>query len=1053
MQIFTNVRRIALFMLSMVLSVGIIFAQERTITGKVTAEGEGALPGVNVVVQGTTIGAITDANGTYSLKVPGAGAVLVFSSIGYTTQTATVGAQSVIDVVLVSDTKALSEVVVTGYTQQKRRDLTGAIGVVEPTKLTALPVANVSNQLQGRTSGVTVIGSGVPGETSKVRIRGFSSFENNDPLYVVDGVPTQDISSLNPNDVASMSVLKDAGAASIYGSRASNGVIIVTTKKGTQGTKVTYDMYYGYQLPGDGPKGLLDAQGYADLQWLVYKNDSLNGVKYDKDGKLIYEVHPVYGDNRNATPTMPAWAANTNWYKAITRNAPITNHDLTLSGGNENAKFFAGIGIFQQKGIIIYTDANKYTGRFNSEFTFLKGRVKVGENLTMAYRTGHGVSNLGEGSPIQQASYRSQPIIPIIWSAGSYAGLTHTYENGDWGGTGIAARLGQAENEVASLTRGKDNSSWNMHLIGSGYLDVKILQGLNFKSTLGGTFDNGYWTSYSYKTYERSENNSTNSFSEGAYYGNDWVWTNTLTFDKTFGQHKILAVGGYEAVKYGVGRSVSGNRAGYFSDDVLYRTLSNGANIVNASSSLNTFTTLVSQFVRADYAFMERYMVSATVRRDGSSRFGKDTRYGIFPSFSVGWRLSDEPWFKGISFINDLKLRGSYGTMGNQLAVSPYNQYYSYGGDAAYSFYDIKGSFTSSVQGFAPTRIGNPDAKWETNETIDIGFEGSILNNKIGIKFDWYQKKTKDLLFNPELPGTSGVASAPYVNIAQMTNKGIDAELSYKDKFGDLGLDASFIITTYNNTIDKIAPPITFFDWGGGTTRIGAANRNEVGHPMSAFYGYKVIGLFQSAADVASSPTQDGAKPGILKFQDTNPDGKITPEDRVYIGNPNPKFTYGLNLGLTYKNFDLSGFVYGSYGNDIFNWNSWWVDFWPSFQGQKSEKLLNESWLPTRTNTNVPMATNTSNFSTNTQVTSYYIEKGSFARLKNLQLGYTLPESLTSKVNISRLRVYVQAVNLFTITKYSGLDPELGGDDRAFGSDTGNYPLVKQMIFGLNLNF
>jgi len=1055
MQIFKNVRRVALFMLSMVFSMGIIFAQERTITGKVTAEGEGALPGVNVVVQGTTIGAITDATGAYTIKVPGPGAVLVFSSIGYVTKNVTVGAQNTVDMVLESDTKALQEVVVTGYTQQKRRDLTGAVGVVETTKLTAIPVANVSNQLQGRTSGVTVIGSGVPGETSKVRIRGFSSFENNDPLYVVDGVPTQDISSLNPNDVASMSVLKDAGAASIYGSRASNGVIVITTKKGSQGTKVTYDMYYGYQLPGNGPTNVLNTQEYANLQWLVYKNDGMDGTQVDpKTGKQIYEINPVYGDSRLASPTLPSWAANTNWYKAITRNAPIQNHDITFSGGSDKSKFFAGIGVFQQQGIIIHTDAEKYTGRFNSEFTFLNDHVKFGENVTLAYRTGHGVAgNLNESAPIQQASYRSQPIIPIIWTQPEFKGLTHTYEPGDWGGTGISARLGQAENEVASLTRAKDNNSWNAHVIGSTYVDIKILQGLNFKSTLGGTFDSNYSYSYSYATYERSENNSTNSFTEGASYGNDWVWTNALTFDKTFGQHKILAVAGYEAVKYGIGRSVSGNHAGYFTDDPLYRTLDNGAKLVSASSSLYTPTTLESMFLRADYAFMERYMISATIRRDGSSRFGKDNRYGVFPSVSVGWRISDEPWFKGISFISDLKLRGSFGTMGNQLAVSPMNKFSAYGGYPAYSFYDINGTFTSSVQGFAPTQIGNPNAKWETNQTTDIGFEGSILNNKIGIKLDWYQKVTKDLLYNPELPGTAGVATAPYVNIAQMTNKGLDGEVSYRDKFGDLGFDASVILTTYKNNIDKIAPPVTFFDWGGGTTRIGAANRNMVGHPMSAFFGYKVIGLFQSAADVTASPTQDGAAPGFFKYQDTNGDGKITPDDRVFIGNPNPKFTGGINLGLTWKNFDLTGFLYASYGADIFNWNAWWIDFWPSFQGQKSKKLLYDSWTPDRTNTTVPMASNTSNFSTNTQVTSYYIENGSYARLKNLQLGYTLPSSLLSKVSIKSLRVYIQTVNLFTVTKYSGLDPELGGDDRAFGSDTGNYPLVKQVIFGLNLVF
>jgi len=1042
MQILTKVRRIALFMLSMVLSSGIMFAQERTITGKVTAEGEGPLPGVNVVVQGTLIGAITDLNGAYSINVPGPAAVLQFSSIGYENQSITVGSQTTINVELKSELLALQEVVVTGYTAQRRRDLTGSVGVVEPAKLTAVPTGNVSNSLQGRTSGVTVIGDGRPGETSKVRIRGFSSFENNDPLYVVDGVPTQDISSLNPNDIASLSVLKDAGAASVYGSRASNGVIIVTTKKGAKGTKVNYSMYYGVSDPGKGPENLLNARGYADLQWLVYKNDGTS------------ETHPFYGPSSAASPSMPFWAGDTDWYDAITDAAVTQNHDISLSGGTDNAKFFAAIGVLKQDGIVIYTDANKYTTRFNSDFTFLKDRVKVGENITMAYRTGHGVANLQEGSPIQMASYRTQPIIPVTMNVAVPAGTVHAYEVGEWGGTGIAPRLGQSENVVATLTRNKDDNNWEMRLIGSTYLDIKLMQGLNFKSTIGGTFNNGYWMDYSFKTYERSENNATNGFREGAWYGNDWVATNTLTLDKTFDQHKILAVAGYEAVKYGIGRDMEGQRASYFTDDVLYRTLNNGASLISANSNLYTPTTLVSQFLRADYAFMDKYMLSATVRRDGSSRFGKDNRYGVFPSFSAGWRISDESFFQGISFISNMKLRGSYGTMGNQLAVSPQNQFFSYGGAPNRSFYDINGTGTSSVQGFYPTRIGNPDAKWETSITTDIGFDAGLLDNKIGIKFDWYQKKTKDLLYNPALPGTAGAAAPPYINVASMSNSGIDMELSFNNKWGDIGFDGSFILTTYKNNIDKIAEGVKFFDSGNTGGRInGVPSRNMEGHPMSAFFGYEVLGLFQSASDVTSSPTQTGAEPGFFKFKDTDGDGEITPEDRLFIGDPNPKFTYGFNLTFTYKAFDLSAFLYGSQGNDIFNWNTWWVDFWPSFQGQKSVDLLNNSWTPTNTSATVPKASNTSNFSTNNQICSYYIEDGSYLKLKNLQLGYTIPATVSDKVNISSIRLYVQAVNLLTITKYSGLDPELSGGDTNFGTDSGNYPLVKQFLFGLNVNF
>lgn len=1048
MQISTKVQRFTLLILGMVFSAGISFAQERTVTGIVSAEGEGPLPGVNVTVQGTTTGVMTGVDGSYSIKVPGPDAVIVFSSIGYTTQNVTVGTQTKIDVTLVSDVKALQEVVVTGYTVQRRRDLTGSVATVSPEKLTSIPTGNVNNALQGQTSGVVVTGNGQPNSTSKVRIRGFSSFENNDPLYIVDGVPTQDVSSLNPNDIESLSVLKDAGAASIYGSRASNGVIIITTRRGAKGAHVSYNMYIGVQDPGKGPTNLLNTQQYAQLQWLVNANDTT--APYN---------HPVYGNTANANPTLPSWAANTNWYKAITRVAPIQNHDLSFSGGNDFAKFYAGLGIRNQQGIIKYTNQNKYTGRFNSEFSFLNNRVKVGENFTGTYTTNLGVSNLGEASPISQI-YREQSIIPVKWTGPDYVGSTHTFHVGDWGGTGISAGLGNVSNPVANLTRAKDNRYWDMRIIGNTYLDITILEGLRFRSTMGGTWSAHYGTTYNFLTYENAENAAANSFQEEANYGSDWVWTNTLTLDKTFDVHKILVVVGYEASKYGLGRNMTATRGGYFSDDPLYRTLSNGSTINAANSHFGldpnadtSPTTLLSEFARADYQLMDKYMLSATIRRDGSSRFGTVNRYGVFPSFSAGWRISGEDFFSSVTFVNDLKIRGSYGTMGNQLAVSPQNQFYSYGGDPGSSFYDINGAMTSSVPGFRPTRIGNPDAKWETNVTADIGFDAILLNNKLTFKFDWYLKKTKDLLFAPELPGTSGAATAPYINIAAMTNKGVDLELTYSEKWGDLGFTGTALMTTYRNNIDKIAEGVNFFDYGGGTTRIGANNRNQVGHPMSSFFGYKVIGLFQSAAEVSESPTQDGAEPGFFKYQDTNGDHKITPADRVFIGNPNPKFTYSFNLSFSWKHIDLSTFLYGSQGQDIFNWNKYWVDFWPSFQGQKSTELLNKSWTFQRTNTTVPRASNKSNFSTNTQVNSYYIEKGSYLRMRTLELGYTVPEDILSGIYLSSLRVYVQAANLFTVTKYSGLDPELGGDDRAFGSDTGNYPLVKTFLFGLNLNF
>lgn len=1067
MQISTNLRRISLLFLSMVFSVGVVLAQEKTISGKVTADQEGPLPGVNVTIQGTTTGVMTDVEGNYNLKVPGSNAVLVFSSVGYETQNITVGSQTTINVVLVSDVQALQEVVVTGYTVQRRRDLTGSIATVQPAELTSIPTGNVQNALQGRSSGVVVTGNGQPNSDAKVRIRGFASFEENDPLYIVDGIPTENISHINPGDIESLSVLKDAGAASIYGSRASNGVIIVTTKRGQKGVKITYNAYAGVMLPGSGPDNLLNTQEYADLQWLVNKNDQTPVTTTDEStGEVKQVIHPVYGWIGNPNPTLPSWAANTDWYKEITRTAWSQNHELSFSGGTDNAKFYAGFDLRRQQGIVITTFQNRNTGRFNSEFSFLNSRVKFGENFTASYVTNLGVGNLGEGSPIQQASYRSQPIIPVIWTQPTFVGLTHTFQPGEYGGTGIAGSLGQAGNQVAVLNRAKDNDYWDLRLIGSAFVDIKILTGLTFRSTLGGNYGSGYGHAYTFATYENAENQNSNSLRENYYYDNDWTSTNTLTLDKTFGEHRILAVAGYEANKYGIHREMDASRGGYFTDVPLYRTLNNGSTINSANSDMYTPTTLLSQFLRVDYQLMDKYLIAATVRRDGSSRFGETNRYGVFPSFSLGWRISQESFFQGVTFVNDLKIRGSWGMLGNQLAVSPVNQFYGYGGNPSRSFYDIAGQVTGSTQGFRPTRIGNPDAKWETNETTDIGFDMTLLT-KFGVKFDWYIKKTKDLLYRPELPGTAGNADAPYINIAQMTNKGIDLELSYTEKIGEVGFNVRGIVSSYNNNIDQLTKDVTFFDQGGGTTRIGPANRNAVGHPISSFYGYEVVSLYQESdfhsvtTDGVTSlvlneglPTQTGAEPGFLKFRDVNGDGKITPEeDRVFFGDPNPDFIYSLNLSVNYKNFDLSAFLSGSQGNDIFNWNKWWIDFWPSFQGQKSKDLLYNSWTPDRPNTSIPKASNKSNFSTNTQVSSYYLESGSFARLRTLELGYTLPSALMNKINVQSLRVYLQAVNLFTITKYSGLDPELGGDDRAFGADTGNYPVVPNFLFGINLNF
>lgn len=914
-----------------------------------------------------------------------------------------------------------SHFVVTGYSVQHKKDITGSVSFAEPVSLTAIPAGNLTDQLQGLVSGVTVTGSGRPGETSKVRIRGFSSFLNNDPLYVVDGVPTQDISLLNPDDIEALCVLKDAGAAAIYGSRASNGVIVITTKRGEKGFKVTYNMSIGIQNPGKGTAGdVLDAKEYADLQWLVYKNDG------------TVETHPIYGNSNNPTPSLPSWAADTDWYDEITDPAGIQNHDLTMSGGSENAKFYAGFGYFRQEGIVINTNDTRYSVRLNSDFTILKNRIKLGENLAISYNDYLSVPNLSENSPVLMGPYRSQSIIPVIITQ-PIAGITHNFVPGEWGGTGIAPRLGNSSNALATLTRDKNDKFRDSRLTGSTYIDIMILEGLNFRSTFGGTYNDGHQTDYTIAPYENAPYYPVpvSDTTKNDFNSSDWVWTNTLNFNRQMGQHKILAVAGYEAVNYGMGQTISGQ------DSISY-----------------TPTRLLSAFIKADYVFKDKYLLSATLRRDGCSKFSESQRYGVFPSISGGWRIGDEPFLDGLNWISDLKIRGSWGKTGNQFSVSPQNAVFIFGSAPGASYYDLHGTFNSSVRGFYPLQTGNPNVTYEAATITDIGFDAGLFNNKVTLILDWYSKNATGLLYNPELPGTAGASAAPFVNIASMKNSGIDMEISYRNTWSNFGFQGSMVFTTFRNEITKIADGVDYFY--SGNSGIGSLVRNETGHSLSSFYGYQVLGLFQNSAEIDNAPQQDGAEPGFFRFaniDDTNSGGypTIDSEDRIFIGNPNPKFTYGFNLAMKWKNLDLTAFIYGLQGNDIFNYTRWWTDFWPSYQGQKSRDLLYNSWTEQNNGATLPKASNKSTFSTNTVVSSHYIEDGSYLRLKNLQMGYTFSKSMTDKIKIKSLRIYLQAVNLFTITKYSGLDPEIGGNDLASGIDFGNYPNARQFIFGLNL--
>ncbi|SOD78027.1 SusC/RagA family TonB-linked outer membrane protein [Spirosoma fluviale] len=1070
-------------------------AQDRRLTGKITGV-DGPVPGANVVLKGTQTGTATDADGNYALNIRGASPVLVISAIGFKTQEVNVGNRSSVDVTLADDATALSEVVVTGYSTENRRDVTGAVSTVKPAQLKVVPSTNVEQQLQGRVAGLTVITNGQPGTTSQVRVRGFGSFGGNQPLYVVDGVPTQSIQYIAPDDIESTTVLKDAASASVYGARAASGVIVLTTKKGqrrAQKLSISYDGLYGVTDPGHGQK-ILTPQEQADWTWQARKNDifqagetigpnSFTGISNGQYGsgqtpvlpdyllvgsrtgvaasavdleaeRAKYNINPANGAIYNV---IPANKAGTDWYGAITRVAPLMRHTLGFSGGSESSRYYLSLGMQKQAGIITYNDFSRYTFRVNTEFDITK-KLRFGENIQLAYVSTTGLqgstgSTLGNGTNNNSSvaadendillAFRQAPIIPVYNSFGGYAGTA-------------ASGFNNARNPVANRIGAKDNINYNLIAFGNAYLEYDVIPALTLRSSIGGTYFSNYNNSYNRSQYENSENNTNYVYNESSNVGLAWTFTNTAQYKQKFGIHDVSVLAGIEALNTGSGRGINGSGQNPFTTDPDYVTI--GTTTPGATRSVNSYygkgNNFYSLFAQARYTFNDKYILTGVVRRDGSSQFGSQNRYGVFPAVSAAWRLSSEDFMKNLPWISDLKVRGGYGLMGNSNYLSSTNQYNLFGSNAANS-YDITGANTSVQAGYYRSQIGNAAAKWETSITSNIGIDGAFFNNKLEVVLDFWQKDTKDLLYPLALPGVVGVrANAPYVNVASMRNKGIDLLVTTRGNVvGDLGYEVTAVGSILDNKITAIAPSVPYFT-ANGQRLSSPVVRNQPGHDLSSFYGYNVIGLFNSKAEVDGAPTQSGAAPGRFRFQDINGDGQINDADRTFLGSPIPKFTGSLTLTLKYKGFDLNTQVYASLGNKIFNNSKWYTDFYPSFPGAAVSQRVKDSWLPTHTDTRVPIFENTSNFSTNTESNSYYVENGSYGRMQYVTLGYTFPATLLNRANLSRLRLSLSATNLFTITKYSGLDPAVGGSaDQNFGIDIGNYPVTRGYNVGLSFGF
>jgi len=1061
---------------------------QQTVSGTVTdGETGDPLPGVNIRVVDTDAGTVTNPDGEYELTIPSDGEALRFSFVGYDAQTVSIGDQTTINVILQPATLTGNEVVVTGYSERRRADVTGSVDVADVENLQREGSELVTEQLQGQVSGVTINTSGQPGDQPQINIRGFNTFGNNQPLFVVDGVPTQDISFLNPNDVGSLQVLKDAGAASQYGARASNGVIVITTRQGEEGTQVNYNASVGYQVPRTGNVlNKVNPQEDGEYRWLAFRNSQQD------------PSHPIYGSGDE--PDVPEWIlparaedpdtdqyflipeykdpgllsefqqfvrANkdgTNWYDELTEPAFRTQHNVSVGGGGDIGSYFASFSYTNQDGAIINTNLERYTVRANSEFE-VSDNFRVGENISFTSSTNLQAGTLVGRNALDFAG-DMHSIIPVRDIRGNFAGTA-------------APGLGTAQNPVALRERTRNDDQRTRRLFGNLFAELDVLQNFTLRTSFGADVVSGTFEEFDFPSYEEAQTETQSAFTKETQSSREWTFSSEINYDQSFGEHDISAVAATEAIssQSSLDRVF---RRDYFSFDEDFVQLGTGSGAPSVEASTAQASTLFSLIGNVDYNYDNTYLLGLTVRRDGSSKF-INNKWGTFPSVTAGVRLSNLSFFPDADWLTDLKLRGGYGVMGNQLNVDPANGFTLFGGSPRDAYYPIDGSTNDTQQGIRRTRIGNPDAQWETVRDINVGVDLAMLEGQVEASVELYRKEVEDLLFNPALPATAGAAEAPVRNVGTMRNDGLDVSLRGNTSITeDLEFNGSLNFTTYRNEIQSIAPGIKFFD-------VGPA-RNEVGHPLSSFFGYKVAGLWQSGDEIeqANQNAPDGqfmpdAAPGRFRYEDVNGDGEITPEDRTHLGNPHPDFSYGLNLNLSYRNWGLSALLYGEQGGDIWDQNLNSRDF-PTFGTAQRKAALYDSWKPEdrskprmewtaeNPDASVPIQERESFFSTNNVNNSYLVADGSYLRLKNLQVEYRVPTSLLQPIGAEQFRLYVKAKNLFTITPYRGLDPDIGATESAvnaaqetggrvetgatsFGIDRGGFPAMKTYTVGVNLSF
>lgn len=1006
-------------------------AQNHQIEGTVTdAQSQQVLPGVNIAVQGTSRGTSTDENGTYSLRVPSAQDTLVLSFIGYKTKSVPINGRSTINVELEPSALNLDEIVVVGYDTQSKRDLTGAIGMADVEELQSFPTPNVKSMLEGRLAGVEVLPNNEPGGEGTIRIRGYNTVRDSDPLYVIDGIPTTTgMNKVNPFNIASVQVLKDAASASIYGSRAANGVVLVTTKKGQQkDLQVSVNAYSGIQQVYNLPT-MLGAQEYGDLLWEASRND---GIEPASD---------IYGSG--SEPAIPQWlddartipSDNVDWVDKIFEPAPVQSYNLGLSQGDENSSQLFSVGYFKQEGTLRYTGYERLSARLNSEY-ILFDRFTIGENVGAAYQRQTSIgSNSALGSP--------------IYSAYQFPSITPVYDiNGDFAGN----PLNDQENPLGNLYRNKDNTGKRLNILGNVYASWEFLDQVTIKSNLGIDYYSYNMRNFSPAFEELLTQQAESSLSTTSNYGYNWVWSNTLNIIRQFGNHHFEALVGTEAILNYV-HNFSASRLGFPSTDPNFRYLSAGSGSDQKNSGDAMEWSLFSQFGKINYNYDERYLVAFTLRHDGTSRLG-DNRYSLFPAVSAGWRISNEPFFSS-GFIDDLKLRFSWGQNGNQ-NIPPYSSITSYSSNPNYSNYPIGGQQNAVNAGYTQTRNGNGSLEWEQTTQTDIGIDATMFGGKLYVTADYFIKKTEGLLLErPLIPAAGGTNQTIWDNAGQLENRGLEFLIEYNNpsdaEFNySVGLNGSVI----RNELTSLPGDVNYL--GLSSSALHTVNfdqeisRSDEGHPLSSFYGYVYDGLFQSKQEVQAHGAQAGAVPGDIRFKDINEDGVIDSDDRTFIGSPLPDFSLGLNLGANWKAWDFSAFINGTFGNDIYDLTRYKTDFFNQSAYNKHERTLN-AWTPENTDTRIPRLSLNDN-NNNIRPSSYYVFDGSYVRLQNVQVGYTVPGFGQLTGEGSRLRFYIQAQNLLTITGYDGLDPAVGlRNNIDIGVDRGLYPPSRTFSLGLNL--